>query len=91
MKNTLRFDVVGDPRPVVVPRAAYRIGTSDEGRSWYRGADAGAEWRFASRFSTSMALATSARGQLQLVVGQHSKVLKDNFHHRYLTSLFHLH
>uniref|UniRef100_UPI0037C158AC DUF5916 domain-containing protein n=1 Tax=Gemmatimonas sp. TaxID=1962908 RepID=UPI0037C158AC len=56
MKNTLRFDVVGDPRPVVVPRAAYRIGTSDEGRSWYRGADAGAEWRFASRFSTSMAL-----------------------------------
>ena len=56
MKNSLRFDLVGDPRPVVVPRAAYRIGTSDEGRSWFRGADAGAEWRFASRFSTSMAL-----------------------------------
>jgi hypothetical protein len=44
--------------------------------------------QMARTFSILKALATSARGQLQLVVGLHSKVSKDNFRRRYLTSLF---
>jgi hypothetical protein len=39
-------------------------------------------------FSISKALAISVHGQLQLVVGLPSKVSKDNFLRRYLTSLF---
>ena len=54
LKQGLRFDVVGDPRPQLVPRAAYRFGVSDQGRSWYRGGDAGVDLRVASRFSTSL-------------------------------------
>ena len=80
MKHTLRFDLVGDPRPVVVPRAAYRIGTSDEGRSWYRGADAGADWRFASRFSTSMALNYDQVTNDQQWIGNYGAVLADTTH-----------
>ena len=53
-KQTIRFDLVGDPRPSLVPRAAFRLGRSDEGRSWSRGGDAGIEARVASRFSTSL-------------------------------------
>jgi hypothetical protein len=41
-------------------------------------------------FSSSKALAIFVHGQLQLVVGQHLKILKDNSRRRYLTSLFHL-
>lgn len=52
-RRNIRFDIVGDPRPIVVPRAAFRVGASDEGRSWYRGGDAGVDVRVVSRFSLS--------------------------------------
>ena len=54
LKQNIRFDIGGDPRPQVVPGAAVRFGRSDEGRSWYRGADVGLDARLASRFSTSL-------------------------------------
>ncbi len=53
-KLGMRFDIIGDPRPMVVPGAAVRVGRSDGGRSWYRGADASVNLRVASRFSTSI-------------------------------------
>ncbi len=53
-KLGMRFDLVGDPRPMTVPSMAVRWGRSDEGRSWYRGADASVNVRVASRFSTSL-------------------------------------
>ncbi|MEP6620315.1 MAG: DUF5916 domain-containing protein [bacterium] len=53
-KNGVRFDLIGDPRPPVVPKSAFRAGVSDGGRSWYRGADLGADGRLASRFSASL-------------------------------------
>ena len=46
--------MVGDPRPQIVPKAAFRLGRNDEGRSWSRGGDAGIEARVASRFSASL-------------------------------------
>ena len=82
-KQTLRFDVVGDPRPVIVPRAAYRIGTSDEGRSWYRGGDLGAEWRFASRFSTSMAFNYDQVANDQQWIGNYGAFLSDTTHYTF--------
>lgn len=80
MKSGIRFDLVGDPRPAVVPKAAYRIGTSDEGRSWYRGADAGVDLRVASRFSTSMALTYDEVTNDQQWIGNYGAVLSDTTH-----------
>jgi hypothetical protein len=54
-KTGFRLDVIGDPRPNLVPRAAIRFGRSDVGRSWYRGADLSTELRSASRLSGSIA------------------------------------
>ncbi len=54
LRQNLRLDLVGDPRPTIIPRGAVRMGRSDGGRSWFRGADAGAEARLASRFSASL-------------------------------------
>ncbi len=53
-KMGMRVDIIGDPRPTWVPRAAIRFGTSDVGRSWYRGGDVSTEVRVASRFSASL-------------------------------------
>jgi hypothetical protein len=79
-KVTLRLDLVGDPRPSVVPRAAWRVGTSDDGRSWYRGADAGAEWRLASRFSTALTLAYDEVTNDQQWIGNYGAFLSDTTH-----------
>lgn len=53
-KFGLRVDLVGDPRPIFVPKFVWRVGTSDEGRSWYRGGEINGELRLASRFSASL-------------------------------------
>ena len=53
VKQGIRFDLVGDPRPSAVPSAAFRVGISDERRSWYRGGQFGLDARVASRFSAS--------------------------------------
>ncbi len=79
-KQGIRFDVVGDPRPAVVPRVAYRIGNSDGGRSWYRGADAGVELRVASRFSTSVALSVDEIINDQQWIGNFGALLSDTTH-----------
>lgn len=79
-KSGLRLDVLGDPRPAVVPRAAWRVGTSDEGRSWYRGADMGAELRVASRFSTSLTLGYDEVTNDQQWIGNYGAFLSDTTH-----------
>lgn len=50
----IRFDLIGDPRPDWVPRAAIRLGRSDEGRSWYRGGDLSTDVRVSSRYSAGI-------------------------------------
>ncbi|MEQ1690082.1 MAG: DUF5916 domain-containing protein, partial [Gemmatimonas sp.] len=76
-KAGIRFDIVGDARPAVVPKAAYRVGVSDGGRSWYRGADAGVELRVASRFSTSLALSVDEVTNDQQWIGNYGALLSD--------------
>lgn len=79
-KHSIRFDVVGDQRPALVPRAAYRIGVSDEGRSWNRGADAGVEARIASRFSASLVAGYDHVVNDQQWVGNFGAFLSDTTH-----------
>jgi len=79
-KSGLRLDLVGDPRPAVVPKAAWRVGSSDEGRSWYRGADMGAEVRVASRFSTSLVLGYDEVTNDQQWIGNYGAFLSDTTH-----------
>lgn len=76
-KQGIRFDIVGDPRPSVVPKVAYRIGNSDGGRSWYRGADAGVEMRVASRFSTSLTVSADEVTNDQQWIGNYGAFLSD--------------
>jgi hypothetical protein len=80
LKQGLRFDVVGDPRPRLVPRAAYRFGVSDEGRSWYRGGDAGIDLRVASRFSTSLSASYDHVVNDQQPVANYGAALSDTTH-----------
>ena len=81
--QTLRFDVVGDPRPLVVPRAAYRVGVSDERRSWYRGVDAGADLRIASRFSASLVAGYDHVVNDQQWTGNFGALLSDTTHYTF--------
>ena len=80
VRRGLRLDLSGDPRPAIVPRAAWRVGRSDEGRSWYRGADAGADFRVASRFSTSMVVGYDEVTNDQQWIGNYGAFLSDTTH-----------
>lgn len=82
-KNGIRFDLVGDPRPSLVPRFAFRVGRSDEGRSWYRGADAGGEVRVASRFSASAAASYDRVTNDQQWAGNFGAILTDSTHYTF--------
>ena len=82
-KQGIRFDLVGDPRPPVVPAVAYRVGTSDEGRSWYRGADLGVTARVASRFSTSIAAGYDHVANDQQWVANYGALLSDTTHYTF--------
>ncbi len=92
-KRGIRFDVVGDPRPTIVPKAAYRVGNSDEGRSWYRGGDLGVDVRVASRFSTSLGLTYDEVTNDQQWIGNYGALLSDTTRftfarlHQYIFSL----
>lgn len=79
-KYTFRADLVGDPRPAVVPRAAYRIGNSDMGNSWYRGGDAGVDARVASRLSGSLGVSWDEVTNDQQWVGNYGNFLSDTTH-----------
>jgi hypothetical protein len=82
-KQGIRFDVVGDPRPALVPRAAYRFGNSDGGRSWYRGADAGIDARVASQFSTSVGLTYDEVTNDQQWIGNYGALPSDTTHYTF--------
>ena len=79
-RANMRFDVVGDPRPPFVPSAAVRWGTSDEGRSWSRGTDAGVSLRVASRFSTSLTANYDHVVNDQQWVANYGTLLSDTTH-----------
>jgi len=82
-KKNIRFDIVGDPRPSIVPKAAFRVGRSDGGRSWYRGADAGVDARVASQFSISAVLVYDHVVNDQQWTGNFGKLLSDSTHYTF--------
>lgn len=82
-KYGIRFDVVGDPRPAVVPQAAWRVGTSDDGRSWYRGSDLSGALRIASRFSTSVGVSYDEVTNDQQWIGNYGALLSDTTHYTF--------
>jgi hypothetical protein len=82
-KLGIRFDLVGDPRPLVVPTTAVRFGTSDEGRSWYRGGDLGASVRVASRFSASLAVSFDEVVNDQQWVANYGALFSDTSHYTF--------
>ncbi len=79
-KYTFRVDLSGDPRPSLVPKAAWRFGTSDVGRSWYRGGDAALDARVASRLSGSMGVTWDEVTNDQQWVGNYGQLLSDTTH-----------
>ncbi|MEO7521946.1 MAG: hypothetical protein ABIW79_09035, partial [Gemmatimonas sp.] len=83
LRQNVRVDIVGDPRPSVVPRGAVRFGGSDGGRSWTRGADAGVEARLASRFSASLVAAYDRVVNDQQWVGNFGALLADTTHYTF--------
>lgn len=64
----------------MVPRAAFRVGASDEGRSWYRGGDAGVDVRVVSRFSLSAQASLDHVVNDQQWVANYGAMLSDSTH-----------
>ena len=83
LAQAIRFDLVGDPRPPFVPRTAFRVGRSDGGRSWYRGADVGLDARVASRFSASMVAGFDHIVNDQQWVGNFGVLRSDTTHYTF--------
>ncbi len=83
LKQSARVDFLGDPRPPVVPRAAFRVGRSDDGRSWFRGADAGVDGRLTSRFSASVVAGYDRVVNDQQWVGNFGALLSDTTHYTF--------
>ena len=79
-KNGLRIDLIPDPTLAVLPQATFRAGVSDEGRSMYRGFDAGGSMRVASRFSASFVLSFDHVINDQQWAGNFGSALSDTTH-----------
>ena len=79
-KQNLRLDLAPDQRPALVPHAVFRVGTSDEGRSWYRGAEAGLDARVASRFSATIYGSYDRVANDQQWVANYGALLSDTTH-----------
>ena len=79
-KEGMRIDLIPDPTLSVLPQAAFRAGVSDEGRSMYRGFDAGGSLRVASRFSASFVFSFDHVINDQQWAGNFGALLSDTTH-----------
>jgi hypothetical protein len=82
-KNGMRIDLIPDPTLAVLPQVAFRAGVSDEGRSMYRGFDAGGSMRVASRFSSSFVLSFDHVVNDQQWVGNYGDPFSDTTHYTF--------
>ena len=82
-KQQIRFDLAPDVRPAVVPHAVFRVGKSDEGRSWYRGGEAGVDIRVASRFSATLYGSYDRVANDQQWVANYGAFLSDTTHYTF--------
>ncbi len=79
-KNGLRIDLIPDPTLAILPQFAFRAGVSDEGRSMYRGFDAGGSMRVASRFSASLVISFDHVVNDQQWIGNYGSPFSDTTH-----------
>ena len=82
-KNGFRVDLVPDPRGALLPHVVFRAGTSDEGRSFYRGGELGADFRIASRFSATLYSSFDHVVNDQQWVANYGAVLSDTTHYTF--------
>jgi hypothetical protein len=82
-KEGLRIDLIPDPTLALLPQAAFRAGVSDEGRSMYRGFDAGGSLRVASRFSASFVFSFDHVINDQQWVGNYGALFSDTTHYTF--------
>jgi hypothetical protein len=82
-KNGMRIDLIPDPTLAILPQAAFRAGVSDEGRSMYRGFDAGGSMRVASRFSSSFVLSFDHVVNDQQWVANYGAMFSDTTHYTF--------
>ena len=82
-KLGLRANLNADPRLALLPRAAFRAGTSDGGRSGYRGGDLGFDLRVGSQFSTSMLASFDHIVNDQQWAGNYGTLLSDTTHYTF--------
>jgi hypothetical protein len=83
LKQGIRFDLGPDLRPAIVPHAVFRVGRSDEGRSWYRGGEAGVDVRVASRFSATLYGSYDRVANDQQWVANYGALLSDTTHYTF--------
>jgi hypothetical protein len=83
LKQGLRFDLAPDIRPAVVPHAVLRVGRSDDGRSWYRGAETGVDVRVASQFSATLYGSYDRVANDQQWVANYGALLSDTTHYTF--------
>lgn len=82
-KNGMRVDLIPDPTLAILPQAAFRAGVSDEGRSMYRGFDAGGSMRVASRFSSSLVFSFDHVVNDQQWTGNYGALFGDTTHYTF--------
>lgn len=82
-RQNARLDITGDARNPWVPSMAYRVGVSDGGRSWYRGADVGINVRVASRFSSSLNVVYDEVTNDQQWIANYGALLSDTMHYTF--------
>lgn len=82
-KLGLRANLNADPRLALLPHAAFRAGTSDEGRSAYRGGDLGVDLRLGSQFSTSVLASFDHVVNDQQWAGNFGALLSDTTHYTF--------
>jgi hypothetical protein len=82
-KNGMRIDLIPDPTLPILPQFAFRAGVSDEGRSMYRGFDAGGSMRVASRFSASAVVSFDHVVNDQQWIGNYGSQFSDTTHYTF--------
>jgi len=81
--QSIRFDLLGDPRMQLLPRGNVHFSTGDEGRSHGTGGELGVELRVASRFSASLSGAYDRLVNDQQWVANYGAILSDTTHYTF--------
>ena len=81
--QTIRIDIIGDPRMKFQPQGQVHFGRSDEGRSFNSGSEMGFNLRVASQFSASLAVGYDLTANDQQWVGNRGALISDTTHYTF--------